>query len=144
MGRGNVAHEQQRDIVGLACATSEVLDRFENRLLEIIQRSVVPIGKSFTEPRDTIHLFVAVHGFGDTIAEQDQRVIGLEFHAGRHVMISRDEADRKRTFGEGFGDIAVSKQEWRRMARVNELKPAVAAKYAEEHGGVAANLGMFA
>ena len=77
--------------------------------------------------------------FGDTVAEQDQRVFGLELQSGGFEIGFGDEADGERAFGVEFGDLALAQQERRRMACLDVFEHAVAADDADEHGGVAAD-----
>ena len=93
---GAVANEEERDVVGLAGAARKILDGIDDSLLELIERRVVLAGKSFAEAGNTEHLLFGVHGFGDAVAEEDQRVAGLERHAGRGVFGFGNQADRKR------------------------------------------------
>ena len=121
-----------------------MLDRFENGPLEMIQGRLVPIGKNIAEARDAEQLFVRVHGLSDAIAEEDESIARLEFHAGSYVVGSRDEAQRKRTFGEGLGNLAATKKEWRRMTGIDEFQTAITVEGSKEHRGVSADLDAFA
>jgi hypothetical protein len=121
-----------------------MFDRFENGLLDMVQGRLVLIGKNVAEARDTEQLFVRVHGLSDAIAKEDESIARLEFHAGSHVIGSRDEAQRKRTLGEGLGNLAATKKEWRRMTGIDEFQTAVSIEDTKEHRGVSADLDAFA
>src|SRR5713226_9004475 len=57
-GGGAVAHDQQRQIVGLVRAASKVLDRLENTFLKLFQRTLGLAGKNFLETRNAEKLIV--------------------------------------------------------------------------------------
>ena len=62
-------------------------------------------------------LLVGVRGFGHAVAEENQRVAGLELHAGRRRSGFRNQAHRKRTLGEKLGDLAAAKKQAARDGR---------------------------
>ena len=65
-----------------------------------------PINTSL-EARNAEELLGGIHRFGDAVAEEHERVAGLELEADGGVFRFGNEADRIRTFGEDvLGDAA--------------------------------------
>lgn len=70
-------------------------------------------GQDVAETGHSKHLLGGVHGFGDPIAEKDERVFRLEFQAGGDVLGSGHETNRIRAFRERLGDLAAPQEEGR-------------------------------
>src|SRR5690242_434751 len=103
---GTVADEEKRNVIGLAGATRKIFEGINHFLLQLIEGSVVLAGKKFTEAGDAEHFFFGIRGFGDAVAEKDQRIAGLECLANRSILGIRDQPHWKRTLRENFADDA--------------------------------------
>src|SRR5256885_15546490 len=69
-GRGTIADQEKREVVGLACATRKILDGFEHRFLELVERRIgVPV-EQVAKTRDAKKFFGGIPGFGDAVAEE--------------------------------------------------------------------------
>jgi len=44
----------------------------------MVQRRIVQVGKNLAKTGNAVEVVVRIHGFGDPIAEKDQRVAGPE------------------------------------------------------------------
>src|ERR1700722_14628655 len=89
-------------------------------------------------------MVIRVHGFGNSITKQDERVSVLEFRASGDVLRFGEEADGIAAFDKGLSHLAMAKKEWRRVAGINEIEMAVFVQGPEKHGGIAPDLRMFA
>src|ERR1700680_2713443 len=67
---GPIADQEESDIVSLACSASEILDRFKNGFLEMIQWSILLAGEDSAKAGNPEHLFIGIHGFSNAIAKE--------------------------------------------------------------------------
>src|ERR1700734_2835867 len=108
------------------------------------QGGFMQVGKDFTKTGTTIHVEVRIHGFGDAIAEKDQRIARPELQTGRGVLSSRHQANWIGALGERLVDLSAAEKKRRGMAGVDEFQLAVQAEDPEKHGGVAGQFNMLA
>ena len=111
MWSGSIADEEEGDIVSLACSASEALDRFENRLFQMVQGDGLLAGENLAKPGNPKHLFVGVLGISNAVAKEDECVVRLEFCTEGGVFRLKEHTDRARTFGEGLGDNTFTEKE---------------------------------
>ncbi len=70
-GTGSViANQEQGQVVRLAGAAREILDRLEHQLLQFIERGLIVPGEQLHQPRHPEQIFLRVHGFCNAVAEQ--------------------------------------------------------------------------
>ncbi len=110
MRGGVIADQQERDIVGLACAARKFLNRIEYRLLEMIQGRVTAAGKRVPQAGDAEQFVIGVGSFGNSITEQNKSVVRFQFHASGFVFHARDKSDWSGTFCKRFSKFPTPKE----------------------------------
>ena len=75
----------------------EVFNGIEDDFFNRLERLVVPASEYLVQPLETVELAVEVLGFGDAIAEEDERVVRFKLEFGGGELGIRNEADRERT-----------------------------------------------
>jgi hypothetical protein len=92
------------------------------------------------EARYAIQFFLGVHRFRDAVAEEHQRVAGIQLEAKRSVFRFGHQSDGIRAFGEGFLGDAPANQKRRRVAGIDVFQVALLVEDSEKHRGVAPDL----
>ena len=131
-------------VVGLAGAAREIFHSFENTFLKLIERTFGLAGKDLAQARNTKELLIGVHRFGDAVAEEYDRVAGLEFQARHRVFGFGNQPNGIRALAEGVFGHAMANQERRRMTGIDVFEVALLVQNSEKHRGVAADFGVIA
>jgi hypothetical protein len=140
----SITDQEERDIVSLSRTLGKILDGLKNRFLEAIQRNVLLAFECFMKAMKPEHFFFGVHGFGDAITKEDERVVRKEFRARHDVLSLGDEPNRERAFDEWLSNLTATKKQWQRMAGIDEIDTTLLVHDSEKHSCVAADFGMFA
>lgn len=141
---GAIADDKEGQVVGLACPARKILHGLENTFLKLIEGTLGLASKDFAEAGDAEELLVRIHGFGDPIAEEDERVARFESQTSRRVFGLGDEPHRIRALAERFLGDAMANQEWRRMPGIDEFEVAVVIQNAKKHRRITADFSMIA
>jgi hypothetical protein len=79
-------------VMSSAWPAREGLDRFEDDLLQMVERLFQLSDQSVAKPGTPVHLLVRIDRFRDPVAEQDDRVSWIELHACKREFSSGDQA----------------------------------------------------
>src|SRR5438034_263240 len=113
LGSCAVPHNQQGEIIRLARASREILDRFEHAFLKLLQRTLRLACKNLLEARHTEEFIFGIHGLSYSVGEEYERIPRFEFEARRRVLRFGHQSHRERAFGKRFFGRSPPDQEWR-------------------------------
>jgi len=111
LGGRAVADEQKGDVVRLTGPARKALDGIDHSLLELIEGGIMVAGDGLGEAGNAEHLILGVGGLGNTVAEQDQGVAGLESLANGGVIGIGHQPHGKGALGKDFTGLSSAKKQ---------------------------------
>lgn len=90
-----ISNHEERNVIELAGAFCELFDRGEYAVFKIAQSGILMPAGGFHETLVSERIVVSIFGFGYTIGEQHQRVLGLELDAVGVELRQIDQANWK-------------------------------------------------